>query len=647
MRDDQRLVILKPMSSGATAVLVIGWRELGDLHPEIVIHQRRLGLLRDQLAQQLALLNVPHRILLCDGFGADRSAATRVIDTLKCLDRPVVIACEWDLAPEEMQRLERLHRSGDARVLLISTKDLQGYLPSIIYHQAGTGAEVARHCLAAGYRRLLYLSPFHCDWSDARGEGVIAAARHAGVPVACMPPDTAPIHVDYRDSSPTAQAEQLLRCLDQGLQALGGDSGDLAIIGCNDAIALAVRALRPGLAAGLAGFDDEPLATRSQLTSARPPSEAIARRAAELAARLWRGEGIPTLTELPWDVIARTSTRRATPAGLPRTEGTIRITNPTVMIAKPEPLPPVVLLDWGVYENSNENTKLFLNRLAITRRSLLDGLHRAGIQAAVLAIDGAPDQAVTHERIERAIQRVIAGGVKVAIIQELSLSPTAEALLAEARATGQLHVIRSRGAGPDLDQPTVMHDQGAAGAMAANHLLRRGYTRLLFLAPFTNDWVSERGQVARRALLLASSGISTLLTTPEVTEFDQKSFFALSRADQQRLVGNAFTEGCARLNRLSGEHGPLGVIAANDLVALRLLAVLAERGLKPGTDIGVIGFDDSPTSAPIGLSSMNPPLEIMGAELARLTVRLLQGGTIPRRTCLPWEVAARTSSLRE
>jgi LacI family transcriptional regulator len=74
--------------------------------------------------------------------------------------------------------------------------------------------------------------------------------------------------------------------------------------------------------------------------------------------------------------------------------------------------------------------------------------------------------------------------------------------------------------------------------------------------------------------------------------------------------------------------------------------VLKARGLRPGIDIGVVGFDDLPRAAQEGLTSLTPPLATMGAEATRIALRMLKGEPVPRRTCLPWVLAPRASTAR-
>ncbi|WP_417555117.1 LacI family DNA-binding transcriptional regulator [Microbacterium sp.] len=73
---------------------------------------------------------------------------------------------------------------------------------------------------------------------------------------------------------------------------------------------------------------------------------------------------------------------------------------------------------------------------------------------------------------------------------------------------------------------------------------------------------------------------------------------------------------------------PTAVFAANDLSAIELLRVAAERGLRVPDELSVIGFDDiSEAAAHVPqLSTVRQPLAEMGAAAVRLLLRMLDGG---------------------
>ncbi|MGH3412401.1 MAG: LacI family DNA-binding transcriptional regulator [Marmoricola sp.] len=88
---------------------------------------------------------------------------------------------------------------------------------------------------------------------------------------------------------------------------------------------------------------------------------------------------------------------------------------------------------------------------------------------------------------------------------------------------------------------------------------------------------------------------------------------------------------------------------ASDTQAFGVLNACAERGLQPGADVGVVGFDDSLAAQVTwpGLSSVRQPLEQVAVELVALLHRVLAEEPIERKgTLLTPTLVARGSSLR-
>jgi DNA-binding LacI/PurR family transcriptional regulator len=71
---------------------------------------------------------------------------------------------------------------------------------------------------------------------------------------------------------------------------------------------------------------------------------------------------------------------------------------------------------------------------------------------------------------------------------------------------------------------------------------------------------------------------------------------------------------------------PTAFVCATDLLALGALATVRGRGLRPGADIAVVGFDDTPTAAVADLSSVRQPLIEVASATADLVLAELAGG---------------------
>jgi len=76
---------------------------------------------------------------------------------------------------------------------------------------------------------------------------------------------------------------------------------------------------------------------------------------------------------------------------------------------------------------------------------------------------------------------------------------------------------------------------------------------------------------------------------------------------------------------------PLNVFAAADVVALGVVEEAQRRGLRPGADVRVLGFDGQPWTASRGISTLEQPVEEMGRAAARMLIDRLQGSDQPPR----------------
>ncbi|WP_329366702.1 LacI family DNA-binding transcriptional regulator [Streptomyces sp. NBC_00669] len=98
---------------------------------------------------------------------------------------------------------------------------------------------------------------------------------------------------------------------------------------------------------------------------------------------------------------------------------------------------------------------------------------------------------------------------------------------------------------------------------------------------------------------------------------------------------------------LDNGNGVTAVVAVSDTLALGVYRALRERGRTPGTDVAVVGFDDSPAAALLSpsLSSLHQPLEEVGRACTRLLVNRIENPRAdPQQLLLAPELVARESS---
>ncbi len=127
------------------------------------------------------------------------------------------------------------------------------------------------------------------------------------------------------------------------------------------------------------------------------------------------------------------------------------------------------------------------------------------------------------------------------------------------------------------------------------------------------------------------------LFTTRVFEERRAGFTAALDAAGRSMDGeyvSSFDNHAARATAqqlLSEAELPCTVFASADLLAGALMDEAEARGLTPGKDIRIIGFDDQPWAERRGLTTLHQPVESMGYEAASLLLSRLSGHQGPPR----------------
>jgi DNA-binding LacI/PurR family transcriptional regulator len=90
-----------------------------------------------------------------------------------------------------------------------------------------------------------------------------------------------------------------------------------------------------------------------------------------------------------------------------------------------------------------------------------------------------------------------------------------------------------------------------------------------------------------------------------------------------RVAGDSVADGeRAAQVMLAKRNPPTAIMASSDVVALGVMRAVTQRGGRPGIDVAVTGFDDSPLASAVspGLTSVRQPV----AKIAATALRLLQ-----------------------
>jgi DNA-binding LacI/PurR family transcriptional regulator len=157
---------------------------------------------------------------------------------------------------------------------------------------------------------------------------------------------------------------------------------------------------------------------------------------------------------------------------------------------------------------------------------------------------------------------------------------------------------------PDAPHPWVDVD-GAAGAdLATTHLVERGHQRIAWIGWRKDSRIGEDRR-AGWSRALRSRGLPTTGLASRVED-------TVASGREASAV-------------LLDEAQPSAFVCASDTLAMGVLHTLAERGLAPGRDIAVVGFDDSQVAqvVPPGLTSVRQPLEDVAVEIVKALEGLL------------------------
>ncbi|HEX2999786.1 MAG TPA: LacI family DNA-binding transcriptional regulator [Armatimonadota bacterium] len=168
---------------------------------------------------------------------------------------------------------------------------------------------------------------------------------------------------------------------------------------------------------------------------------------------------------------------------------------------------------------------------------------------------------------------------------------------------------------PAVTADVVTTNNRRGGELAAEHLLRAGRRRILFLATAEKErdatCMRERLEGCNQALIAAGADPAEIIG-PEAGDTAPEEHF-----------------GYLALQRyLNGRECPDGIFAANDSLAFGAIRALAEAGLRVPEDIAVIGYDDKDVSAFFrpALTTIRQPMRQMGERAVELLLRRLQQG---------------------
>jgi phosphoserine phosphatase RsbU/P len=175
--------------------------------------------------------------------------------------------------------------------------------------------------------------------------------------------------------------------------------------------------------------------------------------------------------------------------------------------------------------------------------------------------------------------------------------------------------------------PTVTVDSTQGLSILVEHLIDvHRYRRIGFIrGPDVSAEANERFRVYREALERHGIKVDPALVAP---------------GDFKEQAGRAAAEQWLASGRL-----PEAIVAANDEMAVGVLQVLDDRGVRVPDDVAVVGFDDTDIAGSMlpSLTTVRQPLYDVGKRAAELICAKLAGENVPEEVVLRSSAVIRES----
>ncbi|MEU4608153.1 LacI family DNA-binding transcriptional regulator [Kribbella sp. NPDC023972] len=191
-------------------------------------------------------------------------------------------------------------------------------------------------------------------------------------------------------------------------------------------------------------------------------------------------------------------------------------------------------------------------------------------------------------------------------------------------------VSTDRGDHPDLCWVAI--DEVEAAAKLGQHLTRLGHRDIVVLV--------DKAEAKDGAVELSFDEVGCSDCEARIQGLEKAM-----PAAQMRIVSggyNSFDSGLKGAEYvLDSQDRPTAIVGLSDVQALGAMEAMKVRGLTPGRDLTVAGFDDIPAAEPAGLTTIRQPIKDKGRRVGRI---LLDPATTERQVLMPTELVVRSSS---
>jgi DNA-binding LacI/PurR family transcriptional regulator len=176
-------------------------------------------------------------------------------------------------------------------------------------------------------------------------------------------------------------------------------------------------------------------------------------------------------------------------------------------------------------------------------------------------------------------------------------------------------------------RPSVRFDGEAGAAMAFEHFIELGHTRIGHLAAAFRALTFEDRERARQRVL---------------------SDAGLDPGAQPRVMTPITIEDARQNGHVLLDHGPSAVFCDDDVIAAGLYLAARDRGVRIPEDLSVVGFDDMDFARVLSppLTTVALDAELLGATSFELLEQRMSGKSTRERVVLPAELLVRESTAR-
>ncbi len=197
----------------------------------------------------------------------------------------------------------------------------------------------------------------------------------------------------------------------------------------------------------------------------------------------------------------------------------------------------------------------------------------------------------------------------------------------------------------EVDDPEARFvgiDEAAATRTAGGHIVALGHRRVALIS----DWIvpereTRRVQIAKPEDVLYYVSRERLVGYRDAfaqVGVEWQDIATINAAQNSRA---AAAEAAAQV--LDRAPRPTAILAVSDILALGVLDALHARGLRPGKDVSVVGFDDIPEAAGAALTTVRQPALEKGRQAGALLLEP-PAQSVARQVVLPTELIVRAST---